>query len=129
MGFRQRGLPEPHDRFGRRRHGRRSVPRNRKLWSVDPQSILNATAKEFNCDPSDYAVFRSPAPGRTMAAWLCRRWTSATLEELGVLFGVSGTGSVSNLARSAEKQLQKRSMLKRKQSIESALSLNIENKA
>ncbi|EMI15477.1 protein containing DUF1568 [Rhodopirellula maiorica SM1] len=105
------------------------TPRNRKLRRVEPQSILDATAKEFGCDASEYAVYRSGAPGRALAAWLCRRWTSATLPELGPLFGLSGTGSVSNLTRTAEVQLKKRAMIIRKQTIETELGLNIGNKA
>ncbi len=37
--------------------------RNRKLRRVEPQSILDATAKESGCDASGYAVYRSGCPG------------------------------------------------------------------
>ena len=36
-----------------------------------------------------------------MAAWLCRQWTGANLRELGVVFGLTGIYSVSNLVRRA----------------------------
>ncbi len=64
--------------------------------------ILRATASHHGVDASQYAVFRSSAAGRDMAAWLCRRWTGATLAELGPSFGLTGTDSVSNLVRRAE---------------------------
>jgi len=47
-------------------------------------------------------MFRNSAAGRDMAAWLCRRWSGATLRDLGTCFGLEGTDSVSNLARRAE---------------------------
>ena len=64
---------------------------SRRLQSVSVDEILDATAEYHGAEPSDYAKFRSQAPGRDMAAWLCRRWTGATL--LNVLAKCHETGS------------------------------------
>ena len=77
---------------------------SRRLKSVTVEDVLVATAKKHGVDHSAYKKFRSQAPGRDMAAWLCRRWTGATLSDLGEYFGLNGTDSVSNLVRRAEKQ-------------------------
>lgn len=54
---------------------------SRRLRIVSVQEILRVTALEHGVEPLDYSGFRSPAVGRDMAAWLCRRWTGATLAE------------------------------------------------
>jgi chromosomal replication initiation ATPase DnaA len=65
-----------------------------------------------------------------MAAWLCRRWTGATLRELGSAFGLTGTDSVSNLVRRAQQQFKESaSWRKRASKIEASLNLNTEHKA
>ncbi len=106
-----------------------TIPRNRKLRSVTPQAIIAATAESYGSTAEDYRRFRSDAAGRAVAAWLCRRWTSVSLSQLGPLFGLSGTGSVSNLTRRGEKLLHSRETKRRLEDIEASLSLNIENKA
>ncbi|WP_149752784.1 hypothetical protein [Rubripirellula obstinata] len=94
------------------------------------EEIINATAIAHEADPSQYAQFRSQAAGRDMAAWLCRRWTGATLEELGNAFGLSGTGSVSNLVRRAERRRNaSREWTHRQHEIEKPLTLNTQHKA
>jgi hypothetical protein len=61
-----------------------------------------------------------------MAAWLCRRWTGATLAELGP----AGTDSVSNLVRRAEKRYQESATWQETAAkIETALGLKTEHKA
>ena len=54
---------------------------SRRLRIVSVQEILRVTALEHGVEPLDYSGFRSPTVGRDMAAWLCRRWTGATLAE------------------------------------------------
>jgi hypothetical protein len=77
-----------------------------------------------------YAVFRSLAAGRDMAAWLCRRWTGATLAELGPSFGLTGTDRVSNLVRRAEKRRRESANWREtSRHIEASLGLNTEHKA
>ena len=87
---------------------------SRRLRCVSVEDILAATASVHGVDSSQYAAFRSPASGRDMAAWLCRRWTGATLSELGPFFGLIGTDSVSNLVRRAEKRWQRSASWRKK---------------
>lgn len=103
---------------------------SRRLRAVSVAEIIDATARAHNVDPSDYAQFRSGAAGRDMAAWLCRQWTGATLEELGTAFGLRGTGSVSNLVRRAEgRRKESREWIDRQRKIEHTLALNTQHKA
>ncbi|MEQ1904082.1 MAG: hypothetical protein ABL888_07870 [Pirellulaceae bacterium] len=46
-------------------------------------------------------------PGRNMAAWLCREWTSATLSERSPHFGLGGVDNVSNLVRRGREKVQR----------------------
>jgi len=65
-----------------------------------------------------------------MAAWLCRRWTGATLRELGPAFVLTGTDSVSNLVRRAHQQSRRSASWRKMASkIETSLHLNTEHKA
>ncbi len=89
---------------GANRHRHEST--SRRVHSIGVDEILRATASQHGIDAVQYAAFRSSAAGRDMAAWLCRRWTGATLAELGPCFGLTGTDSVSNLVRRAEKRHQ-----------------------
>jgi len=103
---------------------------SRRLRSVGVEEILEAVAAEHKVESEDYAGFRSQAPGRDMAAWLCRRWTGATLSELGPYFGLEGVDSVSNLVRRAEKRhAESRKWKQMAGKIESSLGLNTEHKA
>ena len=52
---------------------------SRRLKAVSVSAILQAVASQYHVAPEDYARFRSQEPGRDMAAWLCRKWTGATL--------------------------------------------------
>ena len=103
---------------------------SRRLHSVSVEEIVEATASRHGEDASQYAKFRSSATGRDMAAWLCRRWTGATLSQLGPTFGLTGTDSVSNLVRRAEhRHRQSSGWRKTVGEIEAALGLNTEHKA
>ena len=102
----------------------------RRLKTVSVPEILTAVASHYDVVPTDYASFRSQAPGRDMAAWLCRKWTGATLRELGPYFGLGGIDSVSNLVRRAETRHSKSQTWKQTAGkIEADLGLNTENKA
>ena len=50
-----------------------------------------------------YVGFRCQAPGREMAALLCRRFTSSTLAELSKAFGLRHNDSSANLVRRAKR--------------------------
>jgi hypothetical protein len=103
---------------------------SRRLKSVSVDEIIRATAREHGVSASEYAQFRSNAAGRDMAAWLCRQWTGATLDELGASFGLEGTGSVSNLVRRAEqRRKESRKWSNRQHKIEGSLGLKNQPKA
>ena len=111
-------------------HPHRHHSTSRRLRTVSVNEILSATASEQGVEPSDYSEFRSVAAGRDMAAWSCRRPTGAPLAELGTTFGLEGTGSVSNLARRAEKCHRESATWRATATqIEKALGLNTEHKA
>jgi len=102
----------------------------RRIKSVSVEEIVSATASAHRVEGSEYAQFRSTAAGRDMAAWLCRRWSGATLRELGPWFGLAGTDSVSNLVRRAEARYKELSKWRRQVTqIETELGLNTEHKA
>jgi len=67
------------------------------------ETVIAATAKGYEVDPSDYAGFRSRAGGRVVAAYLCRRYTTATLAELSKYFGLSHRDSSGDLVRRAKR--------------------------
>ena len=113
---------------GNNPHRHRSTTRRMKNVSVE--EIISATAAAHRVDPAEYAMFRSGAAGRDMAAWLCRRWSGTTLQELGPWFGLKGTDSVSNLVRRAEQRYQESPKWRRQtKQIETKLGLNTEYKA
>ena len=113
---------------GTNRHRLEST--SRRLHSISVDEILKATASHHDVDASQYALFRSSAASRDMAAWLCRRWTGATLAELGPSFGLTDTDSVSNLVRRAEKRCKESSKWRKAaRHIEAALGLNTKHKA
>ena len=64
------------------------------------KTVILATAKEYEVEPSDYAGFRSRAGDRDVAAYLCRRYTTATLSEY---FGLSHRDSSGDLVRRAKR--------------------------
>ncbi len=103
---------------------------SRRLGCVGADEIIAAAAAYHGVESADYAVFRSAAAGRDMAAWLCRRWSPATLRELGPRFGLSGVDSVSNLVRRAEQRHKESSRWRQDATnIERKLHLNTEHKA
>ncbi len=101
-----------------------------RLGSVGAEEIIAATACYHGVAAADYAQFRSTAAGRDMAAWLSRRWSPATLRELGPPLGLSGVDNATNLVRRA-KQGHKDSPRWRQDAtnIERQLHLKTEHKA
>lgn len=53
------------------------------------EAVVAATAREYGVEPEEYQRFRSVAPGRDVAAYFCRRSTTATLAELSTTFGLT----------------------------------------
>ena len=93
------------------------------------ETVIAATAKEYEVDPSDYAGFRSRAGGRDVAAYLCRRYTTATLAELSKYFGLSHRDSSGDLVRRAKRARRESAKIDdRITRIEKSLSTNPESR-
>ena len=76
------------------------APEARQLAGLSVERICAGVAAHYGLDPSDLAR-RSSIEARSTAAWLCRRYTEASLRELAEPFGLTRAGSVSNLTRRA----------------------------
>lgn len=95
--------------------------------SVD--AVIAETAREYRVEPDDYVGFRSVAPGRDVAAYLCRRYTTATLAELSNAFGLSHRDSSGDLVRRARRAREENKELDRRIcKIEKRLCLNPESR-
>jgi REP element-mobilizing transposase RayT len=93
------------------------------------EAVVAATAREYGVDPEDYRGFRSDAPGRDVAAYLCRRYTTATLAELSIAFGLSHRDSSGDLVKRARTARQRNPKTDRRiRKIEKHLSLNPESR-
>jgi len=94
----------------------------RRMSCVTMDQIIHAVAAAHEVEPWAYVGFRCMAPGREMAALLCRRYSSATLAELSAAFGLSHPDSSANLVRRAKQRArQSGSYRKRLKQIESRL--------
>jgi hypothetical protein len=76
--------------------------RRTRAYSVE--EIVDIVAEEHDVDSAQYVGFRSSAPGREMAALICRRFTSSTLAQLSVAFGLRHPDSAANLVRRAKRR-------------------------
>jgi putative transposase len=104
--------------------------RVRRVHPVGVEAIISATAAQYAVTPDEYVGFRSNAAGRDMAAYLCRRYTRATLRELSERFGLSHSDSASDLIRRGAKRVEQSSDAVRCQrAIEKKLELNPESQA
>ena len=99
-----------------------------RLKTVRVDEISDAVASYHDVEAKSYAKFRSQSPGRDMAAWLCRKWTGATLRELGSHFGLSGIDKrVKFSATSRKKHAESRKWKQAAREMESTLALNTEH--
>jgi putative transposase len=99
------------------------------LSPVSVNDIISATASQFDTTAEAYAGFRSNAPGRDLAAYLCRRYNRATLRELLARFDLSHPDSASDLSRREAKRLeQSKQMTCHVSEIEEKLGLNPESR-
>ena len=83
--------------------------RVRRISPVSVDEIISATASQFSVTPVEYVRFRSAAAGRDVAAYLCRRYTRATLRELSARFGLSHPDSAADLIQRGAKRLEQSS--------------------
>ncbi len=95
--------------------------------STDPQ-IQRFKDRVYGVDANGYREFRSPAGGRDLAAYLCRRYSGATLRELSIEFGLSHPDGSANLVRRAKARLKESAELRTQcQKIERKLGLKTED--
>ena len=66
--------------------------------------------KQYGVNADEYVGFPSGAAGRDMAAYLCRRYTTATLRELSDRFGLSHPDRASDLVRRGAKRIEQSSI-------------------
>jgi len=71
----------------------------RHLSGQSVEAICAGVAAHYGLESSDWMRLRAEVEPRSVAAWLCRRYTEAPLRELAGQFGLSRAGSVSNLTR------------------------------
>ena len=79
-------------------------PLTRRARAYSVGEIMELVAELHQVDSLEYVGFRSSAPGRDMAALVCRRFTSSTLAELSVAFGLGHPDSAANLVRRAARE-------------------------
>ncbi len=97
---------------GASKQGGQRLIRRSSAWSLG--EIFQFVADEYGVDRSDYVGFRSSAPGREVAALLCRQLTSSTLAELSEYFGLQHPDSAANLVRRANRQIASSPKFQRK---------------
>ncbi len=71
---------------------------SRELPGLSVELICLAVAEHYGVSPSELSC-RGAIEARAAAAWLCRRYTEASLRDLAGPLGLSRGGSVSNLTR------------------------------
>lgn len=81
------------------------APEARQLAGLAPEAICAAVAAHYGLEPSDLSCRHAHHTARSVAAWLCRRYTEAPLRELALLFGLSRADSVPNLTRRVDTRL------------------------
>lgn len=102
--------------------------RLRGTKALSAQQIIGIVAAHYGVDAKGYREFRSPAGGRDLAAYLCRRYSAATLRELSIEFGLSHPDGSANLVRRAKARLKESAELRTQcQKIERKLGLKTED--
>jgi len=80
-------------------------PEARQLAGLDPELICAAVIEYYGLDASSLARRHDPHVARSVAAWLCRRYTEAPHRVLAEKFGLSRADSVPSLTRRLEARL------------------------
>jgi REP element-mobilizing transposase RayT len=105
-----------------------NLRRVRQIKLLTAEKILATVAEHYGVASEDYRRFRSGAGGRDLAAYLCRRYSGATLRELSSDFGLGHPDGSANLVRRAKKQLEESAQLQRdRDRIERKLGLKTED--
>ncbi len=84
-----------------------------RLSNVGTETVITTVAEYYGVSPATFQERRRGGESRDVAAWLTRRLTTATLQGLAGLFGLSHPGSVSNPLRRAERAVAESSRLRR----------------
>ena len=93
------------------------------------EAVVAATARQYGDEPDGYRGLRSDAPGRDVAAYLYRHYTTATLAELSIAFGLSHRDSSGDLVKRARSARERNPKIDRRiKKIEKHLSLNPESR-
>jgi REP element-mobilizing transposase RayT len=93
--------------------GDRSTAEVRQLLGRDPHAVIAAVADYYSVPLELFSRRHESHIARDVAAWLCRRHTEATLQELAAPFGLSGAMSVPNLTKRLEAKLARSPKLRR----------------
>lgn len=98
-----------------------------RVTKVD--QVIAATAQEYGVTPEQYCGFRSSGGGRDVAAYLCRRYTAATLAQLSEQFGLGHPDSSSDLVKRAKHAAMSNPAIQRRiKRIEKRLDLKPESR-
>ncbi|MGB7346670.1 MAG: hypothetical protein WBD20_20780 [Pirellulaceae bacterium] len=101
----------------------------RQTSMVTVEQVVSITAEHYGVSSEDYRSFRSQAGGRDVAAYLCRKYTTATLAELSEQFGLAHRDSSSDMVKRAKKRVAANaSIRKRVKQIETKLGLKPETR-
>jgi chromosomal replication initiation ATPase DnaA len=79
---------------------------------MEASTVIAAVAGYYGVPVETFRHPRSGAQSRDVAAWLARKWTTATLRALTQPLGLSHPDSVSNLVRRVERAVQASSRLR-----------------
>jgi hypothetical protein len=95
----------------------------RQLARLEVGRVLAAVGEYYGLDVAALGRRHDRHVARPMAAWLCRRYTEATLSELAACLGLSRADSVPSLVRRLEERLpQSRRLARDVAGIEALLS-------
>jgi REP element-mobilizing transposase RayT len=78
----------------------------RQLSRLSAETVLAAVAEHYDLEAGALTRRHDRHIARTMAAWLCRRHTQATLSEIAARLGLSRADSVPGLVRRLEARLK-----------------------
>lgn len=95
------------------RPAQNDVPQDHQLRCVDVALVWQATAEHYGLDQEALGQRGRHTEMRSVAAWLAKRHTQATLRELAEPLGLGRPQSVGNLTRRVDQALSKSRKLRR----------------
>jgi REP element-mobilizing transposase RayT len=82
------------------------APEARRLAALDPDWVFRVVGDYYGLDDMAFGRRHERHLGRAVAAWLCRRYTEATLRALAARLGLGRPDSVPNLTRRVDEALR-----------------------